>query len=387
METIELLEIIGRGEDTQHQYKVDFTNVNSLAAEMAAMANTQGGNIIIGVNDDGDIVGLSAEDISRLNQMISNAASQSIRPPINPLTENVSTDNGLVIVITVPEGANKPYMDNQGKIWVKSGADKRHVTSREEMQRMFQASGLVYADELPIAGTTMGDIDNDTFKEFYEKKFEQRLDDIEIPFPQLLSNLGLSRDGELNLAGLLLFSHEPQRFRPAYIVKAVAYPGNEIDLEHYADSEDISGRLFQMYEGISAFLRRNLHRIQAGQGVNAPGEAEIPAIVLEEILVNALIHRDYFISAPIRLFIFRDRIELISPGHLPNHLTTEQIRCGLSNMRNPRLASHASRILPYRGMGTGIPRVLKTYPHIEFIEDKEANQFTVIIQRPDGVHQ
>jgi predicted HTH transcriptional regulator len=103
--------------------------------------------------------------------------------------------------------------------------------------------------------------------------------------------------------------------------------------------------------------------------------------VIEELLVNALIHRDYFISAPIRLFIFRDRIELISPGHLPNHLTIEQVRCGLSNMRNPLLATHATHILPYRGLGTGIPRVLESYNAVEFTDDREANQFKVVIKR------
>ncbi len=129
-------------------------------------------------------------------------------------------------------------------------------------------------------------------------------------------------------------------------------------------------------------MQRNLHHIQKGQSVNSLGELEIPPIVIEELLVNALIHRDYFIPAPIRLFIFHDRIELMSPGQLPNHLTTEQIRYGLSNMRNPVLASHASHILPYRGLGTGIPRVYQSYADIEFTNDCEGHQFKAIIKRP-----
>jgi predicted HTH transcriptional regulator len=103
--------------------------------------------------------------------------------------------------------------------------------------------------------------------------------------------------------------------------------------------------------------------------------------VFEELLVNALIHRDLFISAPIRLFIFSDRIELMSPGHLPNHLTIEQVQSGLSNMRNPILATHATHILPYRGLGTGIPRVLESYNAVDITDDREANQFKVVIKR------
>ena len=85
-----------------------------------------------------------------MNQLIANAASNSVRPPINPLTENVAVPDGVVIVVTVPEGLSKPYMDNSGAIWVKSGSDKRRVTAREEMQRMFQSAQLVHGDDVPV---------------------------------------------------------------------------------------------------------------------------------------------------------------------------------------------------------------------------------------------
>jgi len=102
------------------------------------------------------------------------------------------------------------------------------------------------------------------------------------------------------------------------------------------------------------FLLRNLKRLQAGQNVNSEGKLEIPKIALEELVVNALIHRDYLISAPIRIFIFDNRLEIISPGHLPN--TIENIKNGNSNIRNPILASFAAKILP--GLGNGIRRAL-----------------------------
>ncbi len=386
METIALLEILTRGEDSKHQFKENLTNVDSLAAEIVALANTQGGQMIIGVSDDGEITGLSGYDISRLNQLISNAASQSVKPPVNPITENINTDQGLVLVMHIAEGINRPYMDNQGRIWVKSGADKRHVTAREEMQRMFQSSNLVYADELPVNGTSLADLNIDLFEDYYVKRFGQALEDTEISLGQLLLNLGLACGSEMNLSGLLLFAKHPQRYRPAFIVKATTYPGNTLDLDTYLDAEDIEGDLSEVYQGMFAFTRRNLHKIQAEQSVNELGQLEIPDIVLEEIFVNALVHRDYFMASPIRLFIFRDRIELISPGHLPNHLTIDQIHYGNSNMRNPRLASHASKILPYRGMGTGIPRVLRAYPNVEIKEDRDANQLSVIVKRPSPVN-
>ncbi len=86
------------------------------------------------------------------------------------------------------------------------------------------------------------------------------------------------------------------------------------------DTEDFSGSLRKVFDDSLAFVKRNLHKVQAGRGVNAPGTPEIPEAVFEELLVNALVHRDYLVSAPIRLFIFDNRIEIISPGHLPDNL-------------------------------------------------------------------
>ena len=137
-----------------------------------------------------------------------------------------------------------------------------------------------------------------------------------------------------------------------------------------------------MFEGAIAFVTRNLQKRQAGQGVNSLGKPEIPLVVFEELIVNALIHRDYFISAPIRIFVFSDRIEIISPGHLPDNLTIEMIKRGNSNLRNPILASFAAKnILPYRGLGSGIRRAIEEWPHIEFHDDQEGSLFTVIVNR------
>jgi len=129
------------------------------------------------------------------------------------------------------------------------------------------------------------------------------------------------------------------------------------------------------------FFNANLRHIQGNKGVNTTGDLEIPKIVFEELVANALIHRDYFISAPVRIFLYSDRIEIISPGHLPNFLTVENIKAGNSNIRNPILASFATKLLPYRGLGSGIRRALKVYPDIGFFDDKEGNTFTVVIKR------
>ncbi|WP_146066945.1 AlbA family DNA-binding domain-containing protein, partial [Candidatus Venteria ishoeyi] len=112
MKTSELQKILTQGEDSRHQFKANITNVNALAAEFVAFSNAEGGYLLIGINDDGSMAGLTPEDIQQLNQLVSNAASQSVRPPINPFTENLSLPEGMIMVVKVERGISKPYMDN-----------------------------------------------------------------------------------------------------------------------------------------------------------------------------------------------------------------------------------------------------------------------------------
>ena len=385
MEAIELIELIGRGEDSHTQFKQTITNPESLAGDLVAFSNSKGGRILIGVNDVGLVTGVSAADIRRINQLISNTATNLVHPSINPETENISIAKELVMVVTVPEGISKPYSDNNGVFWVKSGADKRRVTSREEVQRMLQNADLVHADELPVEGTTAGDIDLDHFNGFFEKHYGESLDTAlekaGISLGQLLNNLGLARAATLKFAGLLVFGRYPQRYRPAFVVKAVSFVGNDPAGDKYRDSQDIEGSLRDLYRGTMSFLTRNLRRLQGEKGINTEGDLEVPPAALEELVVNMLLHRDYFISAPWRVMLFDNRIELISPGALPNNLTVENIRNGVSNIRNPLIASYATKELPYRGIGTGILRALAAVPDLELESDHDRNLFTATIPR------
>jgi ATP-dependent DNA helicase RecG len=369
LETVELLEIAARGEDSRHQFKREATN---------------GGAIFIGIDDGGAVRPLNGVDVRRINQLIGNAASAMVFPSINPNSENVAVGEGIVIVVTIPDGISKPYMDNTGAIWVKSGSDKRKVTAREEIQRMFQTAQLVHGDDIPIANSSIADVDLDYFRRFYSVRYEQELDEQEQSLSSVFSNMRLSRTGLLTVTGALLFAREPQALLPVFYIKAVRYPGNDVHVTAYLDSVDISGKLQAQFDEALSFIARNLRRQQGAQGVNTVGELEIPRIVLEELLANALMHRDYFVSAPIRIFIFDDRIELVSPGSLPNSLTVANIRTGNSNIRNPILVSFASKLLPYRGLGTGILRALRVYPLIEFENDKDGNLFRVTIPRIGG---
>jgi ATP-dependent DNA helicase RecG len=249
-------------------------------------------------------------------------------------------------------------------------------------QRIFQSEGLIYADEVPVPNSSIKELDEFVFRKYYETRYEETIEESGLPLERVLENLNLYQQTQLNLTGLLLFGKNPQMRKPVFMVKAVVWPGNDIDIEHYIESQDITGNLKIIFEQSLSFITRNLRRLQQGQSVNSLGKLEIPKMVIEEMLVNALMHRNYFISAPIRIFIFDNRIEIISPGHLTNNLTINNIKNGISNIRNPILVSHAIHLLPYRGLGSGIRRAYKAWQDMELIDDREGNQFKVIIHRP-----
>ena len=238
----DLLQTLARGEDSRHQLKLDATNADGIAAELAAFANSGGGAVFLGVADDGSIAGLDASAVRRLNQLISNAASQHVRPPLHPQTHNVQTAQGVVLVVSVVDGLNKPYMDLQGRMWVKSGADKRHVTAREEMQRMFQRGGLLQADQVPVRNATVADIDERVFGRYFERRYGQSLSAAGLPVAQLMENLQLAQGGVPNLAGVLLFGKHPQRLLPVCQIGAVWFPGTHLGDTRYWTAKTLTAR-------------------------------------------------------------------------------------------------------------------------------------------------
>jgi len=379
METLELLELIQKGESSRVQFKEGIKDAHSISQEMVAFANLKGGVIIIGVNDKtGEINGLSFSEIHKHNEMLSNAASNNIIPELFIETEQISVDNKVVSIIYIKEGNSKPYKDKNGIIWIKNGSDKRRVTSNEELARLLQDSKNNFADEQLIHNTTFSDFDITKFEMYLKKRHNKELKDFEIDVKQLAQNSNLFKDNCLTLTGLLLFGKNPQQYRPLFSIQCVSI----LDETNYEDKElPFDGDLKTVFDKAIAFITRNLRKIQSGKSFNSLPIPEIPYEIFEELIVNALIHRNYFINSTVKIFIYPDRIEIISPGVLPNSLTIENILNGISIPRNPTLQSIAQFLLPYSGLGSGIMRIKKLFPEIELINHQSKEQFIAIIKK------
>ena len=383
MEGSELTNIIQKGESGKVQFKEKMPHLESMAHEMIAFSNSEGGLIVFGVNDKtGDISGLNFSEIANLNRQLVNIASNNILPPILIKTETVSINGKNLVVVTIPEGAGKPYKDRNGSIYLKNGSDKRRVTSNEELARLLQAGRSIFADEIPVHGSSISDIDMDRLKVFIKKRFDKNLSEFDIPQTRILENLNLVKDGMLTLAGLLLFGENRHILRPLFSVQCISVDGVVITGDTYFDTEpEIEGALDAVFKNTMGFIDRNMRKIPEGEGFNSSCKWEIPKRVFEEFIVNALVHRDYFIFSSIKVFIFRDRVEIISPGKLPNSLTVENVKSGISIIRNPVLHSVARDILPYIGLGTGITRAFALYPNISIENKTDTEQLKVTIFR------
>ena len=205
MQAIEVLKLIEKGEDSYVQFKENAHNELSIAQEMIAFANTNGGIILIGVDDKNwEPKGLKKEDLHRLTNLLVNAAQQHIKPSIYITTETVEIDNKFIMIVKVPKGIAIPYKDKDGIIWAKNGANKRKVTSNEEIARLLQSSGYLSAEEKIIEHSNiMDDLDFDKFIRFYKEQYNEEIELDKID--KYISNLRLGSNNKLNIAGGLLF--------------------------------------------------------------------------------------------------------------------------------------------------------------------------------------
>ncbi len=407
MTTSELKKIISQGETSFVQFKERIEDAYKVGTELVAFSNTKGGMLIIGVNDKtGNINGLSFQELQFATNLLANAASENVKPSIVVTTETVGTEDGNVLVVTLKEGMDKPYKDNKGIVWIKNASDKRKVFANSELINLMQNCGMFRPDSCPVPGSSVEDLFDETIKSFLLKRFSSKckdgglsIADVEkysvpqivdtilpgISLEQLLQNIDLVKPtGELTLAALLLLGKRPQHYKPVFTIKCISFLGNDVADDTFRDKvedSELEGGLSKQYDVAMAFLKRNLRNIQIEPGFNTLGEMEIPYGALVELVVNALVHRDYAKSSPIRLFVFDDRIELISPGNLPDGLTEEQIREGVSVPRNELLFSNAIFLLPYTGAGSGIRRALKLYPAVQLKNDELRNEFIITIPR------
>ena len=406
----DILKQINAGEVSGVQFKERILDKYDIACELVAFSNSHGGKLVVGIKDKtGETNALSYSEVQETTNLLSDIASENVVPSILIKIDTVEVEDGNLVVATVKEGLNKPYHDNKGIVWVKNGADKRKVFDNAELAEMMTDCGSFAPDEAGVRDATVNDLDATTIKQFLCNRFERVLEkkgltgdafneaSLDIicsaiakghDCEKILRNLRFIRpDGTLTVAAMLLFGKYTQRWMPMMTAKCICFAGNSVGSKVFRDKvndADMEGNLLHQYDTIMDFFTRNLHNVQVGDEFNSMGKLEIPYTSLVEFTVNSLVHRSLNMKAPVRIFIFDNRVEIHSPGALPNGLTIDDIKAGTSMPRNMFLFNNAIYLLPYTGVGSGITRALDEDINVTFMNNDKAQEFVITVWRGES---
>lgn len=400
MTKTELLELITNGENSGVEFKQDTVDNRAFAKELVAFANFQGGLVLLGVDDDGTVVGITR---ARLEEWVMTACRDKIRPELIPYFELLKdVEPGRdVSVVRVDRGwtVHHVWHDQHSTYYIRVGTVSREA-SKEELERLFQQRGGFRLETRPVSGSSFADLDRRRLTDYFGRVRQQTVPTDDEGWQTLLVNTEILADEPLfpaTVAGLLLFGVNAIKYLPQAGIDAAAYQGREKD---YAAREraTLRGPMLPLLgaaglvenglvEQAVEFVRRNTTvAAHLEIGARRVEEWTYPEGAIRETIVNALVHRDYLLSGTdIELSIYEDRIEVISPGRLPNGITPDRMRVGCRAARN-QLLKDVMRDYGYlEHMGMGVPRKIvremrehnRTEP--ELIENDE--QFIVRLLR------
>ncbi len=370
MTKTELQEIIKNGENSGVEFKSDTIPNHQLAKEIVAFSNLSGGIILLGVDDNGEVSGITKDN---LEEWIVTICRDKIRPAITPFYEVIRdyepSKNIAVVRITRGYDVHSLWHNNNHKYYLRVGSQSREA-DQGELRRLFQQRGAVRAEKLPVSGTRITDLDRRRLRDYFCRIREQEVpdDNDEKDWSNLLINTEIMTEEAVSVGGLLLFGNLPNKFLPYAGISAWAFYGTEKD---YAtrESTTLRGPMIPLFnsngeivenglvEQFVEFVNRNVRKTSKIVGGRRIDKTVYPDEVIREGIINALIHRDYLLTGTdIESGIYSDRLEIVSPGKLPNGITPEKMRVGTRSCRNELIKAVMQDYAYLEHMGMGIPR-------------------------------
>lgn len=395
MNRTELAELIHNGENSGVEFKRDDVVPERLAKEMAALLNLEGGYILLGVEKDGSVSGLTREP-QRAEEWVMEVARTHLRPAAIPFWETLDWGEGKIVgVVSLPADApDQPYKAKRGSAWVtqvRVGTTTRDATDEEEA-RLYMQSGRKPYDRKPVPGSTLDDLDLRRLTNYFRDVRRQACPDPadREGWERLLVNTELMVEDRsrrvASVGGLLLFGSRPKKYLPQSGISAVAYVGTTKDYNARA-RQTLTGPLVSLFtpagsvggpypslpltfsesdtasesgviEQALDFVRRNIGvEASIDEGGRRQERWDYPLEAVREAIVNAVAHRDYTISImDVDLSIYADRLEIISPGRLPNTVTVDKMRAGYRASRNELIKEVLRDYRYIEATGLGVPR-------------------------------
>ncbi len=339
-------------EDLHTEFKQWPLQPDDVSAALVAFANAAGGQLFLGVSEGRQIAGVPDPD--RVLREVDNVAANNCAPPVTVVQQILREvlPGRSIVVVDVPRGDARPYRTNRGVYYLRTSSGRRHA-SREEILRLFQATESFYYDEKPLPLLGIADIDFAAVEHYLQRV--QRLDP-DLGVEPLLRSWRLVAGDHPTIAGMVLFGRTPQTHLPFAQINALRFPGTDSSADP-SDVKELQGQLLDVIDQAQRFLRLHLPTPHQIRGFEPEAKPELPEEALREAIVNAVVHRDYTVHGPVRLFVFDDRIEVHSPGRAPNTVDEAAMRAGVHVVRNPHLYSRLADAGLVTRAGSGIRRM------------------------------
>jgi ATP-dependent DNA helicase RecG len=352
-----LFELINQGENSAIEFKRGDVRAESLAREIVAFSNSYGGTILLGVDDDRSLLGVDRD--KNYEEWVANIARNSVVPPVNISCQEIILSGKKIILVDVPKGKDRPYQDNTGRFYIRIGSTNR-IASLNELMRLFQQSGFYHYDGTELERSSQSSL-NQTALDHYFNSYDVSYMELEQEEKiSLLKNTDiLSENESATIAGLLVFGINPQRFLLNASISFAHYLGNELS-EDLIDKKNIEGTLPDQVNAALQVIKNNILTPSSIVGLKREDRIPYPDKVFRELIVNACVHRNYSIlGSRIRIFMFNNRIEFISPGKLPNTVTTDKLKSGVSYAVNPIIVKFMENLKYIDKLGRGLPMVYR----------------------------
>ena len=349
----DLIQKIHLGEDSTIEFKRELPVRDSLADEIAAFANARGGVILIGVDDHGDIVGLDQHNLNQTEKTVVEICRHSIEPHVPTFAERLQLYGQDLLKIDIPRSLF--VHKSPGGYLARQGSSKQ-VMPKEYLARLLQSRsrvGIISPDRRSVPDSTRNTLRQDLYQRFIPQKASGH----EVEDLLLKRDLLVIEGSELraSVAGLLMCHDRPDDYLYNSFIQAVFYRGKVKDANYQIDAKDFRGPLDRQVMDAYKFVER-YNQVSARKDIGRTEQPQYSMRAVFEALVNAVVHRDYSRTASkIRLFMFADRLELISPGALSNTLTVERLRYGQAT-RNELLARLLSEITVEDNVGRQVAR-------------------------------
>lgn len=402
----DLLQIIANGESSGVEFKRDDVRPEQLAREIVALANTHGGKVLVGVEDDGTISGLTRPDVERWIMDV--VFGRYIHPQILPFYEEVALEARLRVgIISVERGVTKPYVlrhNDREDIYVRIGSISR-LASREQQARLFAAGAMLHPETIPVSGTGLADLHLGRLGDYlveYLRDSASPADDR--AWEERLTGLGLmtfASDGRClcTIAGLVLFGRSPRRALPQAGIRWMAFAGEDKEYQALDDAlldgplvaltrrtpagaiETLEpGLMERVVERMTPFVSRE--DPSTDEGLRRGRKWEYPLEALREALINAVAHRDWTRSVEVEVALYADRLEITSPGALQNSMTVVKMLAGQRSPRNPLLVDTLRDYGYVDARGMGVRR--KIVPLVRGVRFEVADDYVRVIMPRRG---